>query len=173
MEHLLAKIDSNQAEMKALRQDMDADREEMKAERKADREEMLAKMESDQGRTESAQEEMFAKMDTHQEKMEATIHSMRAWRNGTTACQETTEAHLEYKGSTSEDMESGTEDREVSKEDTEVETGRALKKRHRIQNLAPEHRRRGTTLRAGVARRRVHVWKNQLGTKLQEEPLKD
>jgi hypothetical protein len=24
-----------------------------------------------------------------------------------------------------------------------------------------------------VARRRVHVWKNQLGTKLQEEPLKD
>jgi hypothetical protein len=48
---------------------------------------------------------MNAKMDLHQERMEAAIHSMRAWQKEMMACQETMEAHLEFKEPTSEGME--------------------------------------------------------------------
>jgi hypothetical protein len=54
-------------------------------------------------------------MEIHQ-KIEATIHAMRAWRKETMACQDMTEACLECKEPTSEDMESKVEHLDVPKE---------------------------------------------------------
>jgi hypothetical protein len=55
------------------------------------------------------------------------------------ACQETTEARLECKEPTSEDMEPEMEYQEVSKEEAAVRSSGALKKQHRSQDLAVEH----------------------------------
>jgi hypothetical protein len=101
---------------------------------------MLAKMGINQAKTEAAQEEINAKMDMHKERMEAAIHSMRHSEE-TTACQETTEACLEYKEPTSEEMKSGAVHREVLKEHAAVKPVGGLGKRHRCQHLAA--RRRG------------------------------
>jgi hypothetical protein len=78
-------------------------------------------------------EEIIAEMRAgHQEEMA----EMRAWRKGMKAGREKTRLPLECKGPTSEDMESGPEHREVPKEHSAVETGRALKNRHRGRHLA-------------------------------------
>jgi hypothetical protein len=64
-ERTLAKMNANQAEIKA-------DREERKAEMKVNQEAMKT---------------LISRVDIHQDKMEAAIHSMR--RKETIACQET------------------------------------------------------------------------------------
>jgi hypothetical protein len=94
---------------------------------------------------------------------------------------ETTEARLECKEQTSEDMESGEERREVPKERAALQPVGGRRKRHRGQRLAVGHcgqpkertqgncgsRRklvapsRGITRRAGVARRKVHSRQEQ------------
>jgi hypothetical protein len=76
-------------------------------------------------------ERMMAKLDAHHERMMAKLdaHHVR-----TMACLETTEAHLECKEPTLEEMESKAEHREVPKEHAAVETGKAPSKQHRGQN---------------------------------------
>jgi hypothetical protein len=81
-----------------------------------------------------------AKVDMHQERMEDAIHSLRAWRKEKLACQETTEARLECKEATSEDMESEAEHRQVPKEHVAVGNGKAPNKRHRSWHLEAERR---------------------------------
>jgi predicted nuclease with TOPRIM domain len=60
MEHLLAKMDANQAEMKAMQHKMGTNETKADTDRKE-----IKNIETNQ-----------AKMDIHQEKMEATIHSI-------------------------------------------------------------------------------------------------
>jgi hypothetical protein len=85
-------------------------------------------------------------MDAAHEEMTA---AMRPWRQEGKSGQETTEARLEYRKPTSEDIESGAEHREVPKEHSAVETGSAPNKQHRDRHLGekrrgqPEERTRG------------------------------
>jgi hypothetical protein len=73
---------------------------------------------------------------------EATIHSLRACRKETMACQDTTEARLECEEPTSEDMESEVEHLEVSKEHAAAESGKARSKRYRDRHVAAGRRRK-------------------------------
>lgn len=68
---------------------------------------------------------MMAKLDAHHER--------------TMACQETTEAHLEFKEPTSVGMEYDAEHWEVPKEETTVKSSGAMKKQHRDWHLAAGH----------------------------------
>jgi hypothetical protein len=120
--------EERKTEMKAMQAKMDANRKEIKEDIKADIEKMATrledKVETNQARTNSTLEGLDAKINMHQEKKEARIHSMRAWRKEKMTCQETTEAHLEFKEPTSEDMQSEAYHREVPKEHAIVENGR-------------------------------------------------
>jgi hypothetical protein len=84
-------------------------------------------------------EERKAEMKAIQDKrMEAAIPAMRTWRKEVMAYQEMTEAHLECKEPTSENMESESEHWEVPNGHVAVETGKAPNKQHRGRHLAAE-----------------------------------
>jgi hypothetical protein len=85
-------------------------------------------MEGIEAERKAGHEEMMTKLDAHQAKMgvahKEMMAGMRAWRKEENAGQKTTEARLECKEPTSEDMKSGADHREVPKKHAAVETGR-------------------------------------------------
>jgi hypothetical protein len=202
-EMMVTQIGFIAAERKAIQVKADSNRKE----RKADREGLLAKLEAkikaNQAKTnvklkemreeiKSGEAEMRSRVSDIGEKMEAAVRSLRAWPEETIACQELTEARLECKKPTSEDMEA--EYREVPKEHAAVETGRAPDKRHRGRNLVaerhqkPRERTRGNcgsrkklvvagmkmTRRSKVARRKGNVVrKNRTRDNVEKETRKE
>jgi hypothetical protein len=92
----------------------DEDQGDRKAERKAGREVLKEVREE----FKSGQAEMRYTISAVEVKMEAAVHSLRAWRKETMACQGTTEARLECKEPTSEDMEA--EHKKVAKKQAAV-----------------------------------------------------
>jgi hypothetical protein len=103
-----------------------------KAEIKADQEDLKEMREE----IKSGQVEMKSTVSAIEEEMDAWIANMRDGRKEVIACQETTEARLEYKEPTLVDMESEAEYQEVPKEEAEVKSSGAVKKRHRGWHLA-------------------------------------
>jgi hypothetical protein len=119
-----------------------------------------ANREKTEARIETCQEQINAEIKTDLEDVEATdleanpeeteavvelqeitnekaaIHSLREWRKETMACQETTEARLECKEPTSEDMEPETEHQEkmdawIADMNCGLKRGRLAKKQQR------------------------------------------
>jgi hypothetical protein len=77
------------------------------------------------------------KKNRYQEKVDAWIAEMKdGMKKEMMACQEMTEACLDCKEPTSEEVESGVEHREVSVEHAAVKPGRELKKQHKGRHPA-------------------------------------
>jgi hypothetical protein len=96
---------------------------------------LKAELRTLQEKMDSLHERMMAKLNRHQEKLEA--------------CLGKTETYPEMMKTNSEEMESGVEHWEVPKEETAVKSSAALKKQHRVWQLAagrrgePKERTRG------------------------------
>jgi hypothetical protein len=95
------------------------------------------------------------KTDVNLKEMRSIVNSwtadMKYGRNGMMACQEKTEARLDCKEPTREEMESELE-QEVPKEDAVVKPVKGQKKRHRGRKLAKERRGEPKELTPGICR---------------------
>jgi flagellar hook assembly protein FlgD len=125
MESLLAKMDANQAEMKAdqevLLAGMEVSQEREDSNLKEMKVEMLAKMDANQERMNAnLRKEIESTVRAIEEKLEAAIHCMRAWRKETMACQEATEANPKKMEPNPEMMQSVAEHRETPTEEAAV-----------------------------------------------------
>jgi hypothetical protein len=167
-------MDTNQAEMKAMKEMIEANQAKMDASQarlgaiQAETKAILKEMKEDNNeKFEVLQGTLVFRVDIHQEKTEATVHSLSTWRRETMACQEMTEANLECKEPTSEDMEPKVEDQKAPKEGAAVRSSGALKNQHRGHYLVAVHHREpkertqgncGSQRNLASARRRMTFW---------------